>query len=95
MASSVYIIPITIITQTPGANTSILNDITFASNEFVPGGAGLARVWFNADNNFAIKSDGLYRFDIPVMFGDIINIQSSVALTAIPLLRFEKILFGA
>lgn len=122
MASSIYTIPITVPTQTPGANVSILNpDITFASDEFVPGGAGGVRVWFsftttaaadtavsishtasfvdpvklNADNNFVIKSDGLYRFDIPASFGDAINIQSSVALTDIPLLRFEKVVFGA
>lgn len=121
MASSIYEIPITITTQTPAANTSILtNDITFQSDEFSPGGAGLIRVWFsflsgtspfnvlishkpsfadpvklNADNSFNIVTQGFYRFDIPAKFGDAINIQASEILTGIPLLRFEKIVFGA
>lgn len=49
----------------------------------------------NADNNFVIKSKGLYRFDIPAIVGDSINVQSSVAVPIIRLLRFEKIVFGA
>lgn len=103
------------------ANTDILSsDITFQSDEFVPGGAGLIRVWFsflsatspfnvlishesgftnpvklNADNSFNIITQGFYRFDIPAKFGDSINIRASEILTGIPLLRFEKIVFGA
>lgn len=50
---------------------------------------------FNADNSFVVKSNGLYRFDIPAKFGDLINIRANKELTAIALLRFDKIVFGA
>ncbi len=101
-------------------NTNILTaPITFASDEFNPGGGAIIRVWFcfetaadadtiisvdctgsgklcqfNADNNFAIKSKGLYRFDIPARTSDVINIESSVAISAINLLRFEKVVMA-
>ena len=50
---------------------------------------------FNADNNFTIKSDSKYRFDIDVLPGDSINLRSNQALTAIQKLRFQVITFGA
>jgi len=49
----------------------------------------------NADNNFIIKDNGYYRFDIGVEARDIINIQSSQTLTDINELRFQKIVNGA
>ncbi len=44
---------------------------------------------------FAIKSGGLYRFDVPVELGDVFNIRSSVGITSVALLRIQYILFGA
>ncbi len=63
---------------------TVSHDVTFAIPEKL-----------NADQVFVIKSDGLYRFDIPVALGDEINIQSSIIINAIRLLRFDKIVIGA
>lgn len=58
----------------------------------------------NADNNFIIKSKGIYWFDISVTEETIINIQSTtspdgatagVGITSIDLLDIQKIVFGA
>ncbi len=49
----------------------------------------------NSDQDFVIKSNGLYRFDIPATLGDEINISSSESIEAIRLLRFDKIVIGA
>lgn len=62
------------------------------------------KFFFNADNDFEVKSGGLYWFDIPIEEGDEINLVSSTTpdaaftgqiITAIRLLRFQKIVFGA
>ncbi len=52
-------------------------------------------VQLNSDQNFVIKSTGLYRFDISARVGDEINIRSSEDITAIRLLRLDKIVIGA
>lgn len=49
----------------------------------------------NADQNFIIKSDAYYRFDIGVEVGDKINFSSSVAISDIYHFRMHKIVFGA
>lgn len=49
----------------------------------------------NADNTNIIVSDGFYRFDIDVEAGDIINLQSSVAISVVNLFRAHLVQFGA
>jgi len=50
----------------------------------------------NADNVFTVRSNGLYRFDIPATADDTINLRCiDKEVSTIRLLRFEKILFGA
>jgi len=49
----------------------------------------------NSDQNFVIKSKGLYRFDVDVLQTDLINLSSSIALTAINELQIDKVVFGA
>ncbi len=49
----------------------------------------------NADNASAIVDNGYYRFDIDVEEGDNINLQSSVELESINLLRTHLVQFGA
>ena len=64
----------------------------------------LNKVYFNADNSFEVKSEGLYWFDVPIEEGDNINLVSSTTpdaaftgqeITKVTLLRFHKIVFGA
>ena len=49
----------------------------------------------NADNSNNIISNGYYRFDIDVEAGDNINLQSSIDVTGINLLRAHLVQFGA
>lgn len=49
----------------------------------------------NGDLSFVAKSLGYYRFDIQVRPGDKFNIATSLAPTAIRMLRVDKIVFGA
>ena len=49
----------------------------------------------NADNNFVIRSKGLYRFDVPVTFDDSVNIRSSQQVDTIQLLRADCIITGS
>jgi len=49
----------------------------------------------NSDQNFVLKSDGYYRFDIGVEETDKINFSSSVDLTKINELEIHKIVIGA
>jgi hypothetical protein len=49
----------------------------------------------NADQDFVIKSKGLYRFDIDIEPGNRVNIRSSVAITKVNKLKFHKIVIGA
>lgn len=62
------------------------------------------KFYVNADNNFEVKSGGLYWFDVPIEEGDNINLVSSITpdgsftgqeIQTITLLRFQKIVFGA
>ncbi len=62
------------------------------------------KFYFNADNNFEVKSGGLYWFDVPIEEADNVNLVSSSTpdaaftgqeISSIPLLRFQKIVFGA
>jgi len=45
----------------------------------------------NADNTFIILSDGYYRFDVSVAPGDLINLSSSVQITAVNDLQVQRI----
>ena len=45
----------------------------------------------NADNTFILLSDGYYRFDIGVKPGDLINLSSSVAISAINDFQVQRI----
>lgn len=58
----------------------------------------------NADNGFVIKSGGIYWFDVPIIDGSSIQMQSTTSfdgavtgrsITAITLLEFQKITAGA
>lgn len=49
----------------------------------------------NADNSFVLKSDGLYRFDVGVKPGDLINLSSSVQITKVNDLLIQQIQIGA
>ena len=63
------------------------------------------KIFFNADNSFEVKSNGLYWFDIPIEEGDEINLVSAdtpdgafvgqEVLVEFTFLRFQKIVFGA
>jgi len=79
-----------------GLETSIAATI---NNNFTTG-----EFFFNANNDFRIKSGALYWFDIPIEEGDNVNLRSinspdsnfsAKIITAIKLLRFQKIVFGA
>jgi len=48
-----------------------------------------------ADNSNVITDDGFYRFDIDVEEGDLVNIQSTVAISTVNLLRAHLVQFGA
>ncbi len=45
----------------------------------------------NGDNTFVLRSDGYYRFDIGVKPGDLINLSSSVAISAINDFQIQRI----
>lgn len=45
----------------------------------------------NADNTFIMLSDGYYRFDIGVQPGDLINLSSSVAISAINDFQIQRV----
>jgi len=49
----------------------------------------------NGDNTFVLKDNGFYRFDIGVKPGDLINLSSSVAITAVNTLQIQQIQLGA
>jgi len=49
----------------------------------------------NADNLFVLQDNGYYRFDIGVEPGDLINLSSSVAITAVNDLQIQQIQIGA
>lgn len=49
----------------------------------------------SADNNFVVKSGGLYRFDVPIRPGINFNIRSSVEINIVDLFFLDKIVFGA
>lgn len=70
---------------------------------FTMGGPSTVRVFnnsvlkgfLNADNSNVITDDGFYRFDIDVEEGDLVNIQSTVAISTVNLLRAHLVQFGA
>jgi len=45
----------------------------------------------NADNTFIMLSDGYYRFDVGVKPGDLINLSSSVAISAINDFQIQRV----
>lgn len=49
----------------------------------------------NGDNDFVLKADGYYRFDIGVRPGDLINLSSSVSITKVNELQIQQIQIGA
>lgn len=49
----------------------------------------------NADNDFILKSNGYYRFDVGVKPGDLINLSSSVEITKVNDLQIQQIQLGA
>jgi len=49
----------------------------------------------NADQNFVIKSDGYYRFDIGVEVGDKVNLSSTIQIDKINEMKIHKIVIGA
>ena len=49
----------------------------------------------NADSDFILKDNGYYRFDVGVEPGDLINLSSSVAITAVNDLQIQQIQLGA
>jgi len=49
----------------------------------------------NGDNTFVLKDNGFYRFDIGVKPGDLINLSSSVAISAVNTLQIQQIQLGA
>jgi len=49
----------------------------------------------NGDNDFALKPDGYYRFDIGVRPGDLINLSCNVEITKINELQIQQIQIGA
>ena len=49
----------------------------------------------NGDNSFVLQSDGLYRFDIGVRPGDLINLSSNVEITKVNNLQIQQIQIGA
>ncbi len=49
----------------------------------------------SAENSFAIKSRGLYRFDVPIRAGIIFNIRANIQVLSVELLFLDKIVFGA
>lgn len=49
----------------------------------------------NGDNTFVLENDGLYRFDVGVEPGDLINLSSSVAITKVNRLQIQQIQIGA
>jgi len=49
----------------------------------------------NADNTFVLRDNGYYRFDVGVKPGDLINLSSSVAITAVNDLQIQQIQLGA
>jgi len=49
----------------------------------------------NADNTFVLRDDGLYRFDVGVKPGDLINMSSSVQITKVNDLQVQQIQLGA
>ena len=52
-------------------------------------------IQLQADNNFLVKSKGLYRFDVPIRADINWNIKSSVEITSVELFFLDKIVFGA
>lgn len=49
----------------------------------------------NGDNDFVIKSDGYYRFDVSVKPGDLVNFSSNVEISKINELQIQQIQIGA
>ena len=49
----------------------------------------------NADNDAHVDNDGYYRFDLDVEEGDLINLESSIAITATNFIRAHLVQFGA
>jgi len=45
----------------------------------------------NGDNNFILKSDGYYRFDVSIKPGDLINLSSSLTINDINDLQIQRI----
>lgn len=56
---------------------------------------GILKGFLNADNSNVIEDNGFYRFDIDIEEGDLVNIESSVAISTVNLLRVHLIQFGA
>lgn len=70
--------------------------MTFSENSIVSvSNNGVFKGNLNADLNSQVVSNGYYRFDIDVESGDSINLQSSITVTAINLLRSHLVQFGA
>ena len=49
----------------------------------------------NGDNNFVLKDIGYYRFDVGVKPGDLINLKSSVSISAVNDFLIQQIQIGA
>jgi len=49
----------------------------------------------NADNDFVLRNNGYYRFDVGVQPGDLINLSSSIAITKVNDLQIQQIQIGA
>lgn len=49
----------------------------------------------NADNDFILKSDAYYRFDVGLKVGDLINASSNTEITKVNELQIQQIQIGA
>jgi len=49
----------------------------------------------NPDNDFVLKNDGYYRFDVGVRVGDLINLSSTVPISKVNELQIQQIQIGA